>query len=82
MYAEIKSNNKILVNRLDDSERILLKDICDRANESDKEVKVNAITDECGDFGGIFIEVQDKEQESNQEENEPVIEQEPESEGG
>lgn len=82
MYAEIKSNNKIVVNRLDSSERILLKDICDRANEDGKEVKLNALTDECGDFGGVFIEIKDIEpeptpepniepEENNSEENNP-----------
>lgn len=59
MYADIKSNNKILINRLDDSERILLKDICDRANADNKVLTMSPLTDESGDFGGVFIELTD-----------------------
>ena len=59
MYAEIKSNNKVLINRLDDSERILLKQIADLAKDTTKKVEITELTDENGDFGGIFLEVND-----------------------
>lgn len=58
MYAEIKSNNKILINRLDDNERIILKDFCDKANSEGSTLTVNALTDEAADFGGILLEVE------------------------
>lgn len=58
MYAEIKSSNKILINRLDDNERIILKDFCDKVNAEGGTLTVNALTDEAADFGGILIEVE------------------------
>ena len=62
MYAEIKSNNKILINRLDDSERILLQDICNRANKENTTLTMKPLTDETGDFGGVFVEVEEKQE--------------------
>lgn len=58
MYAEIKSSNKILINRLDDNERIILKDFCDKVNAKGSTLTVNALTDEAADFGGILLEVE------------------------
>lgn len=63
MYAEIKSNNEILVNRLDDSERILLKNIVEASKEDNKVVKLEGIYDDNGDFGGTFIRVESKTEE-------------------
>ena len=60
MYAEIKSNNKVLVNRLDDNEKILLQNLLNEAKEEDKQLYVSGITDEMGDFGGVFLEVLSK----------------------
>ena len=57
MYAEIKSNNKILINRLDENEVILLEEIFNKANEITSIIKMEKLTDETGDFGGVFIEV-------------------------
>ena len=61
MYAEIKSNNKILINRLDDTEKILLKDILE--DSKNKEIKFEQVISDDGEFGGIFINLEDKEEE-------------------
>ena len=59
MNAEIKSNNKILINRLNDNERLLLQNIYNESQKADKVVKLNPLTDETGDFGGVFVEIED-----------------------
>ena len=59
MNAEIKSNNKILINRLNDNERLLLQNIYNESQKVDKVVKLNPLTDETGDFGGVFVEIED-----------------------
>lgn len=59
MNAEIKSNNKILINRLNDNERLLLQNIYNESQKADKIVKLNPLTDETGDFGGVFVEIED-----------------------
>ena len=61
MYAKIKSNNKILINRLDDTEKILLKDILE--DSKNKEIKFEQVISDDGEFGGIFINLEDKEEE-------------------
>ena len=58
MNAEIKSNNKILINRLNDNERLLLQNIYNESQRIDKIVKLNPLTDETGDFGGVFVEIE------------------------
>ena len=58
MNAEIKSNNKILINRLNDNERLLLQNIYNESQRVDKVVKLNPLTDETGDFGGVFVEIE------------------------
>lgn len=55
MYAEIKSTNQILINRLDENEKLLLKDIVEKAKNS--EVEIKELLDETGDFGGVMIEL-------------------------
>ena len=55
MYAEIKSTNQILINRLDENEKLLLKDIVEKAKNSKVELK--ELLDETGDFGGVMIEL-------------------------
>ena len=74
MYAEIKSNNKILINRVDDSERILLKDIFESSKS--KDIKLQEIISDDGEFGGVFLVLEDKQEdpidnnsENNNEEN-------------
>ena len=59
MNAEIKSNNKILINRLNDNERLLLQNIYNESQKANKIVKLNPLTDETGDFGGVFVEIED-----------------------
>ena len=58
MNAEIKSNNKILINRLNDNERLLLQNIYNESQRVDKIVKLNPLTGETGDFGGVFVEIE------------------------
>ena len=59
MYAEIKSNSKILINRLDSTEKILLEDIL--KDSENKEIKFEQVISDDGEFGGIFINLEDKE---------------------
>ena len=55
MYAEIKNANKILINRLADTERILLEQIANEAETA--EITFSKLTGETGDFDGIMINV-------------------------
>lgn len=57
MYAELKEKNKILINRISDEERLLLKDLVENAKADGASVKVTETLDENGEFGGVFIEV-------------------------
>ena len=57
MYSEIKTNNKILINRVNENEAILLEDIFNKANLPNGKIKMEKLTDESGNFGGVFIEV-------------------------
>lgn len=77
MYAEIKSNNKILINRLDDSEKILLKDILDSSKE--KTIKFEGVISDDGEFGGIFVTLEDNIEPEPEPEPEPTPDPEPES---
>ena len=72
MYAEIKSNNKILINRLDDTEKILLKDILD--NSKNKNIEFEQVISDDGEFGGIFINLEDKEDTNSESNSETGIE--------
>lgn len=65
MYAEIKNKNSILINRLDDNEAILLKQILEDSTASDREILMKSLSDESGDFGGILISVEQKEKSEN-----------------
>lgn len=60
MFAEVKDKNKILINRLDDTERILVKELVEASKEDTKKVTITEILDENGDFGGLFLEVIEK----------------------
>ena len=73
MYAEIKSNNKILINRLDDTEKILLKDILE--DSKNKEIKFEQVISDDGEFGGIFINLEDKEEPTTEPTTEPTDEE-------
>ena len=72
MYAEIKSNNKILINRLDDTEKILLKDILD--NSKNKDIKFEQVISDDGEFGGIFMNLENKEDTNSESNSETGIE--------
>lgn len=63
MNAEVKSNSKILINRLDDSEKILLEEIYNKAQEENKEIKLEKLLDENGDFGGVFLTIEESTEE-------------------
>lgn len=55
MYSEIKSSEKILINRLDENEKIILEDIYKKSN--DAKIDFEKLTDESGDFGGVMINI-------------------------
>ena len=59
MYSEVKNENTILINRLDDSERILLKSIYDKSENA--KITMKELTDDSGEFGGVLIEVKPEE---------------------
>ena len=56
-YTRYKDEN-ILINRLNDNERLLLQNIYNESQRVDKIVKLNPLTDETGDFGGVFVEIE------------------------
>ena len=54
MYSEIKNNNQILINRLDENEAILLKNFY---NESQNSIlSLTELNGETGDFSGLILE--------------------------
>lgn len=55
MYSEIKNNRQVLINRLTDSERILLKDIYDLSKIST--ISLKELDDETGDFSGVIMTI-------------------------
>lgn len=55
MYSEIKNNSQILINRLDDNEKILLKSIYDISLNSD--INFKALDGETGEFDGMMINI-------------------------
>lgn len=65
MYAELKSQNKLMINRLDENEKILLKNLLE--DSKDATINFSELTDETGEFGGIFIEVTPKVTETTEE---------------
>ena len=58
MYAEVKDNNKILINRLNSNEKILVEDLYNNSILPTSTINVTKLTDESGDFGGIFLNVE------------------------
>lgn len=54
MYSEIKNNNQILINRLNDAEAILLKNFYDESLNSILSLK--ELNGETGDFSGVILE--------------------------
>lgn len=55
MYSEIKSSDKILINRLDENEKILLKDMYKMSTLTSTILKLDELTDESGEFGGVML---------------------------
>lgn len=51
MYSEIKDNKRILINRLDDSEKLLLQNMYEESKECD--ISFKELNGETGDFDGI-----------------------------
>ena len=60
MYSEIKSNDTIMINRLNKNEKILLKDLVERMKIDELTVSLESFLDECGDIGGLFIKLIDR----------------------
>lgn len=54
MYSEIKNNNQILINRLDENEAILLKNFYDESQNSI--LSLIELNGETGDFSGLILE--------------------------
>lgn len=54
MYSEIKNNNQILINRLDENEAILLKNFYDESQNSI--LSLTELNGETGDFSGLILE--------------------------
>ena len=57
MYSEIKSSEQILINRLDENERIILEDIYKKAQQEGTQISFEKLTDESGDFGGVLVDI-------------------------
>lgn len=57
MYSEIKSSEQILINRLDENERIILEDIYNKSQQEGTEISLEKLTDESGDFGGVLVDI-------------------------
>lgn len=55
MYAEVKSENKILINRLDDSERILLESIYNKSQIENSKITMEKLLNDTADFGGVYL---------------------------
>ena len=55
MYAEIKSTDKILINRLDENEQILLEEMYKKGILPSSKLELEQLTDESGDFGGVLL---------------------------
>ena len=61
MYAVIKDNEQLLINRLDNNEAVILKGMI--SNLENKDIKVTELTGETGDFDGILLSFKEKEEE-------------------
>lgn len=68
MQAIIKSDNEIIINGADSSERILLNAIVKKSTEENINIKMESIKDINGDVAGTSITLEEKEVAS-----EPVV---------
>lgn len=55
MYAEIKSENKILINRPNDNEKILLESIFNKSQVENSKIIMEKLLNDTADFGGIYL---------------------------
>lgn len=53
MYAEIKDNERVLINRLDNNEAVILQGLVSDLDK--KEIQVEKLTGETGEFDGIML---------------------------
>lgn len=61
MQAIIKSDNEIIINGADSSERILLNAIVKKSTEENINIKMESIKDINGDVAGTSITLEEKE---------------------
>lgn len=61
MYSEVKSENQILINRLNENEKILLESIYNKSQVENSKLSMSKLSDETGDFGGVLINLQEGE---------------------
>lgn len=61
MQAIIKSDNEIIINGADSSERILLNAIVKKSTEENVNIKMESIKDINGDAAGTSITLEEKE---------------------
>lgn len=61
MQAIIKSDNEIIINGADSSERILLNAIVKKSTEENVNIKMESIKDINGDVAGTSITLEEKE---------------------
>ena len=66
MYAEIKSTDKILINRLDENEQILLEEMYKKGILPSSKLGLDQLTDESGDFGGVMLTFSSSESENKE----------------
>lgn len=55
MYAEIKSENKILINRLNETEKILLESIYNKSQIENSKITMEKLLNDTAEFGGIYL---------------------------
>ena len=65
MQAILKSENKMLINGADHSEKILVKNFVDLSKDTNKEVKFEDVLDINGEITGCMISIVDKEVQSS-----------------
>ena len=55
MYADIKESDKLMITRPNNTETMILKDIMAQVKNGNRILKMSEITDESGNFGGLFL---------------------------
>ena len=62
MQAILKSENKLLINGADTSEKILVENLVKLGNDTNKEIKFESVLDINGEVTGCMITIEDKEE--------------------